>query len=225
MGLLAASPPRQTAAQQQAALAAIHSIAVIPPFFGVPASALPRGKSPAQTTALQAAYLHTLKKLQEVAVVRLSQRIASRLSLKIAPGKTVNQILQSEHLTARELFDQHGAITGGRYPKLNLKACGHLCERLHVDAVLVTDLDGPQRIGGHYVFVPLQGSGYEPSHVVSSGEFNVVNQNGELVLTSSETVQHPATRIGAQQFILADWLEAQNLLIENFMDYWNLKLN
>ncbi len=224
-GVLGASAPNHQRSQQRTVLQEIRTIAVVPPFFGVPNSALPKGKNLAETIALQTAYRSTLRTLKKEAINRLPQRITSRLNLKVMPTQQVVSLLSAHHVIGRDLFSNHGDIIHGGYPKLNLAACAHLCAMLHVNAVLVTDLDGPQRIGGHYVFVPLQGSGYEPSHVVSKAQFDVVDGNGLLILYADETVQHPATRIGAQQFVFADWLEAQNLLIENFMDYWNLKKN
>jgi hypothetical protein len=223
--ILVSATPQLQPKEQRLILGTIHTIAVVPPFFGIPATALPRGKTPAETAILQLAYKSALHRLQNDAEQRLPARIASRLGLKLIPAETTAAALSNRHLSARQLFLKGGEINGGTYPKLNLHLCASLCASLHADALVVTDFDGPQRIGGHYVFVPLQGSGYEPSHVVSRAQFNLVTANGVLALYSNETVQHPATRIGAEQFILPDWLEAQNLLIETFMDYWNGKLH
>lgn len=223
--ILASATPQLKPNEQRLVLGTIHTIAVVPPFFGIPAAALPHGKTPAETASLQVAYKSALHRLQSDAEQRLPARIASRLGLKLIPQASIAAALSNEHLSARQLFMKGGEITGGTYPKLNLPLCASLCASLHADALVVTDFDGPQRIGGHYVFVPLQGSGYEPSHVVSRAQFNLVTSKGVLALYSDETVQHPATRIGAEQFTLPDWLEAQNLLIETFMDYWTGKMH
>ena len=223
--ILASATPQLKPKEQRVVLGTIHTIAVVPPFFGIPASALPHGKTPAETASLQVAYKSALHRLQSDAAQRLPARITSRLGLKLVPAPNIAAALSDEHLSARQLFLKDGEITGGAYPGLNLRLCAKLCASLHADALVVADFDGPQRIGGHYVFVPLQGSGYEPSHVVSRAQFNLVTARGVLVLRSNETVQHPATRIGAEQFTLPDWVEAQNLLVESFMDYWTDKLH
>ena len=78
--------------------------------------------------------------------------------------------------------------------------------------------DEPRKSNGHFFFDPLAGAGYESPKVTLRGEFAVYLADGSLVLKYALDEAHPLTQMGKRQYLAADWMETQELAIEDMMD-------
>ena len=84
--------------------------------------------------------------------------------------------------------------------------------------MLLGVLDEPRKSNGGYFFDPLSGPGYDSPKVHDKATFDLVLADGTLVLRQTIDVIHPLTRIGTRRFVLADWLETDDQIIEDLMD-------
>ncbi len=208
-----AAPKRPNAREL---LANVHTVAIVSPFFGVNLPDKPQKNAKAR--AEEAHERVWLKALLAHAQQRLPIRMLHRTPWKLAGQKETLLAMQKLHLTPQELFQNNGLIQHGKYPLPKPAAVQQLLAALHADALILADLDAPQNISGHYTFSLLGGTGYEPAHEVMKGEFLVALPNGDTALRFINTVEHPPTSIGGRKFVQLDWEEAENLLIENFLD-------
>lgn len=217
----------------------VHRVAIVAPLYGTDtlsrASALPKpgelsgagsdkGKKTRTTIEEQnarlAAYVRQLHHLLHHAADILPNRIRERTPFTLVSVKEMDDALKSLELTPQGLFKDHGRIKGKSYPTPDAEPLRKLAASLHADAILLTVLDEPRRTNGHYAFNLLSGVDYNSAHVESRGAFFVIMADGTQALHDFGSVVHPLTHLGNRQFLLVDWTEAEDLLIENFLDEW-----
>jgi len=210
--------------KKRAQLANVKRILVIPPFFGTdtlskdhPQDEKTVSDTPPNAAQNKAKYLADLRKLQTHAAEALPQRVADRTPYTVVPAAEVTQAMKDLKLTPEKLFQNNGRMQGTHFALPDLDAVRQLAARVHADAVLLGTLDEPRRTNGHY-YLDFGGVNYESSHVRSKAGFFVLLADGTEVLHDYLEVMHPLTRIGEREYLLADWTESEDLLIENFMD-------
>ncbi len=162
----------------------------------------------------------TLKTLMSHINKRLLQRITARTPYVMDDGHESIMALGVLQISPASLFLP---VKSRRDPKalvVNSSAIESLESKLQVDAIVLEVLDAPRRIDGHYVYNALEGFGRVPSHVSTQGVFFVCTKDGLTAFRDPLTVDHPLTQIGGRQFLLEDWEEAENLMIEDFLDDW-----
>lgn len=201
-------------AQKRAALAGIRRLAIVPAFFVT----RPRKSAATAPSKAEQQYTATLQQLQAHADKRLPARAADRLPYSIVPPSDVARALAALRLQPADLVQDSGKMKGNRYPLPNPDAVRRLAGRLHVDAVLITEMDEPRRENGHYFWSFPEGAGYDPSHVEFNGAFTVALADGAEVLQYRGSVEHPLTRVDRRTFLAVDWSEAEDLLVEDMLD-------
>ncbi len=222
--------------RKRAALAAVKRLVVVPPFFGTDtlakAAALEKSdaatKDAADTGARSQSaspaderlkrYAEQLRKLEEKARTRLPERTAARTPYAIVPADELTKALKQLDLSPAALFQNNGRIRNGKMAAPNPEAVRKLAAALHADAILLGTLDEPRKNNGGLDFDPLYGLGMQSPHVLSKGSFYVLRADGSEILHSVLVAFQPRTRIGNREFPLADWQEADALLIEDLMD-------
>lgn len=228
-----------TGDKRRAQMATVKRIAVVPLFFGTDTLRKFRppdkqegkpdtGASPGNSSAKPAngsdprlqEYVQHLQKLEDHARARLPERVMARTPFQVVPAEEMNQAFKDLKLTPQKLFQNNGLMRGARFALPDSQAVHTLAARLHADAVLLGTLDEPRRSNGHYYFDPLDGINYTSAHVQSKAGFFVLLADGTEVLHDYIEVLHPLTRIGSQEFVLADWVDVEDQVIENLMDEW-----
>jgi|SRR5579862_8469446 len=228
-----------TADKKRALLSGVRRVAIVSPFFSVErlgksertdsagsASRAPQGNaaspaSDAEQASRKAqldAYQDQLRRLTVHISGRLQERIKVRTLLDIVPTDETDRALKALDLTPEKLFADNGRIRNGRFPQPNPESVRQLAARLHVDAVLLTILDEPRRNNGHYSFNPLTGIDYSSSHVSAQGGFFMALPDGKEALHEFLSVVHPLTHVGNRTYLLVDWQEAHDLLVEDMLD-------
>jgi hypothetical protein len=239
------TPPARSADvagdKKRALLAQVKRLVVVPPFFGTDTldkaaeadraeksgnadtgEATMQSSTQAKRTAESNARLKQvadqLRKLEAQMQTLLPLRVTARTPYTVVPADELAQALKQLDLTPAKLFQNNGRIRGGRMAAPNPEPVRKLAAALHADAVLLGTLDEPHRNNGGPDFDPLSGPGYESPHVLSKGSFYVLLADGTEVLHEVREAAQPLSRIGQQQFPLADWKEVQALLVENLLD-------
>lgn len=225
--------------KKRALLAQVKRLVVVPPFFGTdtldkaaeaekqektsnedageePGSA--QAKRTAEANAHLKQYASQLRQLEAQMQTLLPARVAARTPYTVVPADELTQALKQLDLTPPKLFQNNGRIRGGRMAAPNPEPVRKLAAALHADAVLLGTLDEPHRNKGGPDFDPLSGLGEEAPHVLSKGSFYLLLADGTEVLHEVREAAQPLSRIGQQQFPLADWKEVEALLVENVLD-------
>ena len=165
-------------------------------------------------------YVSNLRKLQEDARRVLPERLMRRAGFTVVPEEEVSATLKTLQLTPEKMFENSGRIKGSKFPMPRAEAVRSMSEALHADAVVLGVLDEPRRANGKYFFDPLSGFSYEPGHVEAHGGFYLMMPEGTEALHGYMRVLNPLSKAVGRDFILPDWIDAQNLMIENLMDEW-----
>ncbi len=163
-------------------------------------------------------YVDYLKKLQEQFKKRLPERISVRTSFEVAADEEIKDSFDNSSLTPQKLFINSGALQGRKLPVEDMLNVKRFMEPLHADAILMTVLDEPRRNLEHYYFDPLSGLNVRPSHVQCRAVFVLLLPDGTSIFSKSVDVSHPISKIGKRDFLLADWQETEELVIENYLD-------
>jgi hypothetical protein len=200
-----------TSARKREILSGIHRIAIISPFFGVDASEKPADAPPRE-------YADELAKLLDHTGSALPKRIAARTPYEIVPAAEVSQALKELELAPARLFQGDGKMKGGRFAAPDPIAVKRLAARLHADAILLTTLDEPIKKGAQYSLDPINGLSYDSPHVSSKAAFYVDQSDGTEVLHDFVEALHPLTRGKRRSYVLADWQEATDTVVEDFLD-------
>jgi hypothetical protein len=165
-------------------------------------------------------YAGYLRKLQDDAQHYLPQRVAKRAGFEVIPEEEVRAALKTLQRTPEKMFQNDGRIKGSKFPLPLPDAVRDLAKALHADAVVLGVLDEPRRANGKYLFDPLYGLSYESGYVEAHGGFYLMLADGTEALHGYMRVRNPVSRAGGRQFVLPDWIDAQELMIENLMDEW-----
>jgi hypothetical protein len=221
-----------TTEKKRALMAKVKRVVIVPPFFATDTlTKAEPGRKPAPNEGNQSApsppvdprlteYAGQLRKLTEHVATRLPARAGARTPFTVVPAEEVAAALKALDWTPEKLFQNGGRMRGTRYPLPAPEAVKQLAARLHADAVLLTALDEPRRNGNHLVFNLITGMDYRTAQVEACGGFNVVMADGTVALTDDLAVVHPLTHIGNRQFLMVDWTEAEDVMVEDLMDEW-----
>jgi hypothetical protein len=223
--LLLASAAQGDAAgeKRRAQLAKIQRVVIVPAFFGTDTlSKLDAQKDHLEKGAPDTklvAYGAQLRTLESHVHEWLPQRLKARTNFQIVPPEEVQTALKELNLTPQTLFQNAGMMKGGKsFAAPDSAAVRTLAQRLHADAVLLATLDEPRHNSGAYLFDPLSGLSYDSPKVRSKIGFWMLLPDGAEVLHSYIEVLHPVSKIGSRTFLLTDWTETEDEVIEDFMD-------
>lgn len=215
-------------------LASVHRIAVVPPFFGTDTIARVLGSDEAEKSekangeterkpakepdAREKRYAEQLRKLEDHVRTTLPARVAARTPFEVVPAEELAKAFETLGLTPAKLFQNGGRIRSARFAAPDAQAVSKLAAFLHADAVLLGTLDEPRRSNGKYYFDMLSGLSYDSAHVRGKGGYYLLLADGTEALHTFIEVLQPLSRIGNREYLLADWMDAESLVIENLMD-------
>ena len=232
--------------QNRALLAHVHRVVVIPPFFGTDtltkAAKLSEDSKPKtdvgsgnnapappstprkteETRLIQNA--EYLRKLQGAVRADLPQRLAKRAGLEIVSVEEMNAALKDLQLTPEKMFENEGRMKGTKFPLPAPQAVRDIAKICHADAVVLGVLDEPRRANSRYFFDPLYGFSYETGFVETHAGFYLMLPDATEGMHGYMRVRNPLSRVAGHPFVLADWIDAQDLMIENMMDEWTYLL-
>jgi len=218
--------------KKRAQLLNVKSLLVIPVFFGTDAlGELPPPKAGAQSEnrhdrkpvlddrqrAEFTNYLESLRKLERNAREVLLARAAARTHFTVIKADDVDGALKELKITPPELFQNGGRLNNGKFELPDVGQVKRLASRLHADAVLMGVLDEPLKSSGGYIINPT-GPAYDTPKVHDKATFDLLLADGTMVLRQTIDVVHPLTKIGARQFVLADWIETEDQIVEDLMN-------
>lgn len=214
--------------KKRALLAVVHRVVVAPPFYGTGRLAKPDPKAetdkpgpeaePDKPNPKLAEYLDRLRKLQDRTRSLLPERLTARTPFLIVPMEETEAALKALDLTPEKLYLNAAKMRGTRFSGPDPQAVKKLAARLHADAVILDTLDEPRRSPDRLFFDPFGGLGISEAHVTAKIGFWVLNAEGTEVVQRVSDVVHPVTQIGNRKYLFADWQEANDLAIENFID-------
>jgi hypothetical protein len=221
--------------RKRAQLLNVKRLLVVPVFFGTDTlGELPAAKAGAMTDkkrepkpkpeldakqkAALAEYLDALRKLESNAREKLRARVAARTTFEVIKVEEVDRALTDLKITPPEMFQSAGRLNNKKFELPDAEQVKRLASQVHADAVLLGVLDEPRKSTGGYYFDPLAGPGYDSPKVHDKATFDLMLADGTLVLRQTLDVVHPLTRIGTRQFVLADWIETDDQIIEDLMD-------
>ncbi len=239
----------KNADRKRVQLAHIRRVVVIPPFFGTDTilrATPPPGAAPPHTDANEpepppkandarplalgdprnpidpklTRYAEQLRKLQDAARAYLPQRLAKRAGFEVVPPDETANALRALGLTPEKMFMDDGRVKNTHFPLPLPDAIRKVSEALRADAVVLGVLDEPRRANGKYMYDPLYGFSYEPGFAEAHAGFYLMLPEGTEALHGYMRVRNPTSREGRREFVLADWADAQDLMIENLMDEW-----
>ncbi|HZP83437.1 MAG TPA: hypothetical protein VFB21_17465 [Chthonomonadaceae bacterium] len=215
-------------------LASVRRIAVVPPFFGTDtlarvsgseeadktekASRAPEGRPAKEPDAREKRYAEQLRRLEAHVRTTLPARVAARTPFAVVPADELAKAFEALNLTPAKLFQNGGRIRSARFAAPDAQAVSKLADFLHADAVLLGTLDEPRRSNGRYYFDMLSGLSYDSAHVRGKAGYYLLLADGTEALHAFIEVLQPLSRIGNRDYILADWMDAESLVIENLMD-------
>jgi hypothetical protein len=217
--------------KKRALMATVKRVVVVPAFFATDtiSKAEANRKSngsdagqpaPNSNEARQEEYAGQLRKLTEHVCSRLPGRVTARTPFTVVPADETIAALKTLGWTPDKLFQNGGRMRGARYPTPDPDAVKKLAANLHADAVLLTALDEPRRKNSRYIFNFLTGVDYRNAQVEARGGFYVVMADGTTVVYDDVDVAHPLTHIGKKEYLMVDWTEAQDVMIEDLLDEW-----
>ena len=234
--VVAGSAPSQADAagdKKRAQLLNVKRLLVAPVFFGTDTlGELPAAKPGTSTEkkrepkselddkqrAAIADYAETLRKLERNAQEKLPARAASRTPFEVVKADEVDRAFKALKITPPELFQTGGRLNSKKFDMPDPEQVKRLAGLVHADAVLLGVLDEPRKSNGGYYFDPVSGPGYDSPKVHDKATFDLMLADGTMVLRQTIDVVHPLTRIGARQFVVADWIETDDQIIEDLMD-------
>jgi hypothetical protein len=203
-------------------LAKVQRVIVVPPFFGTETlSKLDAQKEHPGKVAPDAkliAYGGQLRTIESHVREWLPQRLISRTNFQIVPQEELQAALKDLNLTPHALFQNAGMLKGKTFALPDIAAVRTLAQRLHADAVLLSTLDEPRRDTGTYLFDPLNGLSYDSAKVHGKIAFWFLLPDGTEVLHAYAEVLHPVSKLGSRTFLLADWTETEDEIVEDFLD-------
>ncbi len=223
-----------TPAKRRRLMSTVKRVVVIPPFFATDtlsradAARKPEGQekppqNPSASTAADARlgeYATQLRKLTEHAATRLPERVKTRTPFTVVSTTETADALKALELTPEKLFQNGGRLRGDRYPLPDPEAVKRLAARLHADVILLSALDEPRHINGHYFYNAITGVDYRSSQVESRAAFFLLMADGAEALRYDVNAVHPLTHIGNRLYLLTDWTETQDLMFEDLLDEW-----
>ncbi len=168
--------------------------------------------------AALADYLENLHKLERNAQEKLPARAAARTPYEVVKSDEVARALMILKTTPPELFQSGGRLNSKKFDMPDPEQVKRIATLVHADAVLLGVLDEPRKSNGGYYFDPVSGPGYDSPKVHDKATFDLMLADGTLVLRETIDVVHPLTRIGARQFVVADWIETDDQIIEDLMN-------
>lgn len=211
-------------------LAPVKRVVVVPFTFGTPTlhggkpptvegSEPPANRPPLQTgpAMTRPRYEGFLRSLEARIRTQLPARLTDRTPYTVAAPADVDSAMKELNIENGALFLNGGLMKGTKFDLPNPAAVAKLAAALHADAVLLGSMDEPRKADGHY-YLDLGGLGYESAHVMSKAGFFLLSADGTEILHDFVEVMHPLTRIGRRQFLLADWTDAEDQVVEEFLD-------
>ncbi len=208
--------------KRRAQLAKVQRVIVVPPFFGTETLAKLEEqkkqtvKSKADTKLAE--YAEQLRALQAHAVEVLPKRLTARTDFQVVPTDELAAALKDLKLTTQSLFQNNGRMKGNSFALPDTSAVRLLASRLKADAVLLSMMDEPRRNNGGYLFDPLEGLSYDTPKVKGKIGFWLLLPDGIETLRQYVEVLHPLSKIGTRTYILTDWTETEDEVIEDFLD-------
>ena len=163
-------------------------------------------------------YVGYLKKIEAHVREWLPERVKVRTPFEVVPAEEVAEGLKDLKLTPEKVFQNNGRMRGSKFAAPDAAVVRQVAARLHADAVLLGTLDEPRRSNGKYTFDLLGGIGYDSPSVSCKAGYYLLLADGTEVLFNPIEVMHPLTSLGKRDFVLADWIETEEQVIENFMD-------
>ncbi len=212
--------------KKKALIAGVKQIAVAPIFFssatlfkaqeqkpsGVPESS---GKKRPQSEMDR--YREQLRFLQEDAKKCLLERTAARTSFTVLGGEKFDSELKELKLNPQMLFQNGGKMKGGKFPHPDAEAVRKLCAVINADAIILGTMDEPRRTNGQYFLDP-GGLNYDSAHVETKAGLFLMKADGTEILHDYIETLHPLTKRRDRDFVLIDWKESTELMIEDFLD-------
>ena len=202
----------------RAQFALVHRVAVVPPFYGTGRLSKTEA-APANPKLVE--YLDRIRKLQDRTRTLVPERLAARTPFQIVPVEETDAALKALELAPEKLFLNGGRMKGTKFAAPDPDAVKKLAAQLHADAIVLDTLDEPRRSPERLYFDPLGGLGVSEAHVTAKIGFWVFLADGTQVFQRVSDVVHPVTSIGNRAYLFADWQEANDLAIENFLDELN----
>lgn len=211
-----------TGEKRRAQLAKVQRVIIVPPFFGTETlSKIDEQKAhpeKGQPDAKTVEYTGQLRSLETHAREWLPQRVQARTNFQIVPPDALQAAMKELNLTPQALFQNAGRMKGKSFAAPDTGVVRTLAQRLHADAVLLSTLDEPRRSGGAYLFDPLSGVSYDSPKVRGKIGFWLLLPDGTEVLHAYTEALHPVSKLGSRTFLLTDWTETEDEVIEDFLD-------
>lgn len=220
--------PAQSTEKKKTMLATVRRVVVAPLFLGT--ETLPRpeteekpadkpdNKKPTKpANPIPSEYLDQLRHLEAHARARLPERLATRTLFQPVSEDEWKAASKELHLSPFALFQNDGLIRGGKFPVPDVAVVRKLAEKLKADAVLLAVMDEPRRANGQYYFDGF-GLNYESPHVRVKIGFTLLLADGTEVLHAYVESKHPLTQRRSRDYILVDWEETSDQVIESFLD-------
>ena len=200
-------------------LAPVRRVAVLPAFFGATTATddgtenQKQGEEPKRKE-----YLADLQTLADHEKMQMPGRVEARTPFKVTAASEVCAALRDAKLTPEKMFQNEGRIRNMKFSPPDPIAVKEIANRLHVDALILTTLDAPHRTNGQY-YVDVYGLNYDAAHARAKAAFFVVLADGTEVFHDYVEALHPVTRSsGSRSYIMADWTEAEDTVVEDFLD-------
>ncbi|MCW3099878.1 MAG: hypothetical protein JWL77_5496 [Chthonomonadaceae bacterium] len=208
--------------KRRAQLAKVQRVIVVPPFFGTETlsklDAQMAHPEKAKPEARLIEYGKQLRSLENHVREWLPQRVTARTNFQIVPQEELQTALKELNLTPQTLFQNAGMMKGKSFAAPDIAAVRTLAQRLHVDAVLLSTLDEPRQNSGTYLFDPLSGLSYDSPKVRGKIGFWLLLPDGTEVLHAYTEALHPVSKLGSRTFLLADWTETEDEVVEDFLN-------
>ncbi len=208
--------------KRRAQLAKVQRVIIVPPFIGTETlSRLDAQKAPPEKGKPDAkliAYGAQLRSLENHVREWLPQRVKARTNFQIVPTEELEAALKELNLTPQTLFQNAGKMKGRSFAVPDSAGVRALVQRLHADAVLLSTLDEPRHNSGAYLFDPLAGLSYDSPKVRGKIGFWLLLPDSTEALHAYMEVLHPVSKLGSRTFLLIDWTETEDQVIEDFLD-------
>jgi hypothetical protein len=226
MVFLCCARAQSTTEKRKAVFARMHRVAVAPPFYGTGRLAKPDASSDQKQPDGAATkpnpklveYLDRLRKLQDRTRTLVPERLMARTTFEVVPPDEIDAALKALEMTPEKLYLNNAKMRGTRFSGPDPQAVRKLAAHLRADAVVLDVLDEPRKSPERLFFDPLGGFGISEAHVTAKIGFWVLLADGTEVFQRVSDVVHPLTQIGSRQYLFADWQDANDLAVENFLD-------
>ena len=207
-------------------LAEVKRLAVAPIFFSSSTlfkaeeqkrAAVPGSSDKKKPQTEMERYRAQLRSLEMDANQCLPARTTARTPYTIVSEEKVDSALKELKFTPQMLFQNRGKMKNGKFPLPDPAAVRKFCAFLHVDAVIMGTMDEPRRTNGQYFLDP-GGLNYDSAHVETKSGMFVMRADGSEVLHDYIETLHPLTKRRDKDFVLVDWRESTELMMEDFLD-------